>query len=355
MQEKRKILVCPLNWGLGHATRMVPVIRRLQQANFNVVIGAYGKSLSYLKSEFNQLQFIDLPSYTVKYSERESQILRMFGLMPKIIIWTIREHIALKKIIVKYEIDIVLSDNRFGLWNKNIKSIFVSHQIKVRFPGLLKYLEFIYKGMLKFVIAKYNECWVPDFAGEHNLSGNLSHSNIKYKNLFYIGPLSRFSKSKDSIEKKCDITFILSGPEPQRTIFEEIILKQLHNCKRKVILVRGTTKKSNLKCSFPVFNLLNTSELNKIILESEMVICRSGYSSIMDLVALEKRAVLVPTPGQTEQEYLSDYLMDQNLLFSMKQIEFNVNVAYENCYGVPSFRQSSQTKSLDERIDNLNK
>lgn len=356
MQNKRKILVCPLNWGLGHATRMVPVIKKLQLADFNVIIASNGESLKYLKSELKELKFIDLPGYNVNYSRRSSQVIKMISLLPAMINWTIREHNLLKKIITKYNIDIVLSDNRFGLWNKGVKSIFITHQLKVKFPGILKYIEFIYSTILKIIINKYDECWVPDFSGEINLGGDLSHVKHKYKNLSYIGPLSRFKKENRSTEiKKFHIAFVLSGPEPQRSVFEEIILKQLERTKLNVVLVRGTSNPIQLEQSFPVFDLLNTSELIKIISESEMVICRSGYSSVMDLIALEKRAVLVPTPGQTEQEYLGNYLMNNKLFYSMRQNDFDLNTAYKNCFGNPSIRKIKQGARLDERIENLKK
>ena len=145
LKEKKNVLICPLDWGLGHATRDVPLINKLIGNSFEVIIAAYGNSYVFLKSEFPELKIIQLHGLNVSYSNRKSQVIKMFLLVPKIIYWTIKENVELRKIIKKENIDIVISDNRFGLWNKKTYNIFITHQLKVKFPGWLSPLEFIYK------------------------------------------------------------------------------------------------------------------------------------------------------------------------------------------------------------------
>ena len=356
MQNKKKILVCPLNWGLGHATRMVPIIYKLQNLDFDVLIGANGNSLEYLQKEFTGIKTVEFPAYSVRYSKRKSQLISMYFLLPKIIFWTIREHILLKKLIHNYNIDIVISDNRFGLWNKKIYSIFITHQLKVKFPGFFKLFEFVYTKLVKKIINKYNECWVPDFAGNKNLSGELSHRKSKPQNTHFIGPLSRFELMEYAIRNKIyDVLFILSGPEPQRTLFENIIIKQATESNLKCALVRGVDKKHNIENGLIVFDTLNTSELIEILEKSKVVICRSGYSSIMDLIVLKKPAVLVPTPGQTEQEYLANYLNEKGLFYTMSQKAFNLELAFDKCYQKPEFDLVNEDGTLKKRLEELNK
>lgn len=345
-------MICPLNWGLGHATRDVPIIEILLKNNFEVIIAASEEPMVFLKNEFPDIEIINFPNYKVRYSKQKSQLLRMTLLIPKIFICTIIEHIKIKRLIKQNNIDIIISDNRFGLWNKHIYSIFITHQLKVKFPRWLNFLEFIYKNLLKLIINKYDECWVPDFEGSINLSGELSHLNKSPKNIKFIGPLSRFALLNNNEHNKnvFDLLFILSGPEPQRTLLEGKIYKQTQNCNLRMAIVRGTEKQATFKFTFPTYDLLNTNSLYDLIMTSDKIISRSGYSSIMDLVALNKKAILIPTPGQTEQEYLAKYLQEKNLFFSMSQEEFDLSKAINTIINTPDFKLIMDNKNLLERI-----
>jgi len=357
VEKRKKILFCPLDWGLGHASRDIPIIDLLKENNFDIYIAGSFKILDFLKKEVSGAKFIEFGNYKVKYSRQNSQVINMFFLIPKIIYWTIKEHFILKRLIKKYDIDIVISDNRFGLWNKRIISIFITHQLKVIFPKRYRKLEFIYESLLRFIINKYDDCWVPDYKGIDNLSGELSHLNHNTQNISYIGLLSRFSKLKDdnSTSKVYDILVILSGPEPQRSLFEEIIYSQIERSNLKIAIVRGTLEKSILSYSVQKFDLLNTGELNQLMDISEVVICRSGYSSVMDLIVKKKKAILVPTPGQTEQEYLAEYLSQKGLYEFIIQEKFkldNINISEIN---QPNFQIEKKEKLLLRAITDLEK
>jgi len=180
----------------------------------------------------------------------------------------------------------------------------MSHQINIALPKGLNWLNKVNQQF----ISKYNELWIPDNEGPNNLSGELSHGpNIKAK---YLGVLSRFKRPETEIEMVYDYLAIVSGPEPQKSIFEEVIRRKLKISSLKCAMVRGVPGYSKLQIEegLDVYDHLSAEKLNRLINQSKVVICRAGYSSIMDLYKLEKEAILIPTPGQTEQEYLAQYL-----------------------------------------------
>ncbi|MEA3317247.1 MAG: glycosyltransferase [Bacteroidota bacterium] len=336
MTEKKNILISPLNWGLGHASRIVPIIYYFKKRNYNVILAADTHIINFLKLEFPEIQHVFLPSYKVKFSKRKSQILVFLSLIPKILYYTIKEHFLLKEIIDKYNIDIVISDNRYGLWSKKAKSIFITHQLMIKLPLVFKIFEYPVHLFLRLLISPFDKCWVPDFANYKNLSGDLSHKYSISSNVKFIGPLSRFKDNKEhkTNGNKYDILCILSGPEPQRTIFENILIKQLSNIEKSVVIVRGTNVvlpyKNRITNNIKFFDICSSVELKNLIINAGIVICRSGYSSIMDLTALNKKAVLVPTPGQTEQEYLAKRLQKQKCYYSMSQKDFSIDSALKN-------------------------
>ena len=356
MKKSKRILVCPLDWGIGHATRIVPIINILLENDFEVVIAADKRPLSFLKSEFHNLQFVKFKGYNISYPEKGSMILKMIFSLPKIIFKIIYEHRKLKKIILKHQIDIVFSDNRFGLWNKNIPSIFMTHQIMIKTPGNSPYLEKILYKINQSIIKKYDECWIPDNKEIPNLSGDLSHKFTPPKKSFYIGSLSRFN-NKAPIkpqEKKINILAIISGPEPQRSIFEEIIISQLKKLNLKSVIVSGMPGNENPKNKFEnleIFSHLESKKLLEYILNSKIIICRPGYSSLMDLAALNKKAIFVPTPGQTEQEYLAKYLSDRKLFYSVKQKDLDIKKAIEHSDKFSSLSMKNDYSLLKERIE----
>ena len=306
MNKKKKILVAPLNWGLGHATRCMPIIDRLLNEGNEVIIAAAGAPLVLLKARFPQCAFIEWKGVSIHYSG--NMIFSMLFQVPKIL-WSIyKEHQQLKKIIEEYQIDMVISDNRFGLWNKKIHSVFITHQVNIISPFAEKLLFKINK----WFIEKYDECWVPDYEGENNLSGILSHPKYEYykknfpKNLKYIGPQSRFVKGNFDVEKKYEVVGIVSGPEPQRTLFFEQLKNDFEKINGKTLLIGGkpNEKFSSSNSEHEIVNHLADEEFITALYSAKKIICHSGYSTIMDLHVLGLKAEYVATKGQTEQEYL---------------------------------------------------
>lgn len=332
MNRKKKILVAPLDWGLGHATRCIPVISELEKQGAEVIIASDGRSLDLLKKEFPHLKFIRLKGYRIFYYKNLSMPFTILLQFPKIIRAVRSEHRELKKIICEERINAVISDNRYGLHSKEILCVFITHQIGIVLPRSLKIAEWLVYRINKFFIDKYNECWIPDSAGKKNLSGKLSHlANWSGKERF-IGVLSRF-KSKEDIPKQYDILVILSGPEPQRTLLENLLKEQIIRTSLRTLLVRGITEETvteKITENFSAVSFLDSEQLNTAILAADIIISRSGYSTIMDLAVLGKKAILIPTPGQTEQEYLADSFKEKGIFYSEPQKDFSLQRAMDN-------------------------
>ncbi len=327
--NKPRVLVAPLDWGLGHTTRCIPIIFKLLQQNCEVIVAAEAAGKILLQKEFPELIFIDLEGYRMQYSKNKFWLpFKLLLQFPKLLQRVYAERRCLKKIVVQYRIDAVISDNRLGLSHSKICCVYITHQLKIKTGN--RFTEWIAQKMHYHFINKYSACWVPDAAGDINLAGELSHPSVLPKTpVTYLGPLSRF-KMIDTATKY-DLCIVLSGPEPQRSIFEKMIIDDLKNIKGNVILIRGLPNAPLFKTedldSVEIINHIPASELNLVMLQSKIIICRSGYSSVMDLVKLQKQAILIPTPGQTEQEYLADYLKDKNLFYSVEQKQFSLSVA----------------------------
>ncbi len=330
IKKNKTILISPLNWGLGHAVRDIPLINKLINAGYNLIIAAEGESAKLLEIEFPTLKHINLSSFKIKYSKKKSFTFKIIIQLPKIIIGIRKEHLKLKKIIHSHKIDLIISDNRYGLYCKNIPSIFISHQIFIQLPKKLKLLEKIVDKIHQKRILKFQKCLIPDFCSEINLSGNLSHKYNLPNNYSFIGILSQFvSTQKKDINFIYDIMVIISGPEPQRSIFDAIITKQLTGTSKKILIVSGKPQKhqKNTNKNITRINHLSRDEMQKAITSSKTIISRAGYTTIMDLIKLQKKAILIPTPGQTEQEYLADYHKYKKIFVIQKQDSFNIEKA----------------------------
>lgn len=328
----KRVLVAPLDWGLGHATRCIPLINELILQGCTVLIAAEGNVKVLLQKEFPNCTFLPLDGYNIKYAPKKWLMpLYILGQVPSILFSICKEHFWLKRIIKEHSIDLVISDNRFGLFTQKVTSVFITHQLLIKTGN--RFIETVLKQINYFFINRFTICWIPDFSGKDNIAGELSHPTQLPANAKYIGSLSRFVYS-NSVKKKYAITFLLSGPEPQRTILENIILKEMEKNSDCTLLVRGLPNSNEqINPNNPtstVVNHLTAKELNEAILASEWIVARSGYTTVMDLVQLKKNALLIPTPGQTEQEYLAKYLQDKQLFLSIEQQHFSLEAIRRN-------------------------
>lgn len=245
--------------------------------------------------------------------------------LPKLLGAVFAERQQIKTWVKQQQVDAIISDNRFGCIHPNIKSVFITHQLHIRIPNPI--LSPIIEWINRKFIGQFNECWVPDHDAPDNLAGVLSFPPI-HPNTKYLGTLSRMKP----LDSKCDydLIAILSGPEPQRTNLENILLHQLAALPLKSLLIQGKTEKRQkwqAQENVEIVSFLTTKALNHAIASSKYVICRSGYSSIMDLIALGKKALLIPTPGQTEQEYLADHFFEKGYFYKQEQNEVDIEKA----------------------------
>lgn len=334
MKEKfniHTVLVAPLDWGLGHATRCIPLIRALQAAGYNVLIGSDGPQKALLHKEFPTLPILPLKGYCVRYAKtRWLFLFKLLLQLPKIYLAIQDEHNWLDAVIDKYAIDLVLSDNRFGLHSLKIPCIFITHQLTIKAPFCWQQ-----KGIQKINYAQINQftaCWVPDVPGEINLAGILSHPTTLPKiPVYYMGILSRFVRDdKEVMVKKYDYCMVISGPEPQRTVLENKIISGTYTIKGNILLVRGkpgNEEEIEVAKNVEVKNHLSGPELQHAFNNSKYIISRSGYTTVMELLSLQKKSILLPTPGQTEQEYLAERLLQQGWCFTLNQDKFNLLAA----------------------------
>jgi hypothetical protein len=335
LKEKQNILICPLEWGLGHAARMIPLAEKLREMNYNILFGAGEKHLSFLRKEMPGLTYIDFPGFSTGYSRFLPQYIALLLKTPLLLYHIIAEHFRLKKIILKYGINIVISDNRFGLWNKNIRTVYVTHQPLIPFPRFFYFIEFIGVLLHRQVIRKYSLCFIPDLPGDLNVSGRLSHGMKLPENVRYVGILSRFSGLPSSVNenpvKSRHNTVILSGPEPQRSILEKKLTDIIKNREYPSVILGGKPEKPDgmvRSGNIIFYNHLPCRAMKEVISGSETIIARSGYTSVMELISLNCSALLIPTPGQPEQEYLARYLAGKGWFTTVLQGEINADMPF---------------------------
>jgi uncharacterized protein (TIGR00661 family) len=328
----KTILIAPLNWGLGHATRCIPIIKALQENNYIPIIATDGIALELLRKEFPYIKTLKLPSYQIEYAQNGKNFKwKLLQNFPKMMKAVLTEKKMVKKWIKKYDIGGIISDNRLGVFSKKVPSVFITHQLNVMTGNTT----WITSKLHQHIIKKYTECWVPDVEETPNLTGKLGHLEKADFKLKYIGPLSRMFK-KETV-KKYDLMIILSGPEPQRSLLEEKLKKEILDYKGNVVFIMGIIQRVQKKEQIgnaTYYNFMNTRQLERTFNESEMVLCRSGYTTIMDLVKLEKKAFFIPTPGQYEQEYLAEKLEKEGLVPYAKQDDFKM----ENIFKTQDYR-----------------
>lgn len=324
----RKVLVAPLDWGLGHTTRCIPLIHELLAAGYEVVAAAEGAHATLLRTEFPALPILPLEGYRIRYSKsRKGLAFRLLLQVPRLLRMIRNEHRWLEKVIGSEKIDLVISDNRFGLFTSLRPCIFITHQltIKSRIPWLENRIR---KANYKY-INRFTACWVPDMKEAPGAAGLLSHPPaLPSTPLHYMGLLSRF-RNGAAVATRYDACILLSGPEPQRSLLEEKILRDLRNTTARILFVRGrpgSEEQVDAAAGVEIKNHLPGEMLQRALLESELVICRSGYTTVMELMALQKKAVYIPTPGQTEQEYLAEMLAEKKACIHIKQEDFSLPV-----------------------------
>lgn len=358
--EKPVVLLSPLDWGLGHTTRCIPIITELLHQGCNVIIACNSTQKALLSGEFPQLSYVHLSGYNLKYGKKRwGTIVRIILQTPKILIKINNEKNWLNIFLKSQTVNLIISDNRFGLYAPNIPSVFITHQLHIK-TGLGKLADNLIQLLNYKRIKKFSTCWVPDQQGTKSLAGKLSNPRkLPAIPVEYIGGLSRFNTCKQKANT-IDVLIILSGPEPQRTIFEELVLSKLKLLPEKTVLVRGLPKESGeavVENNCTIYNHAPAGLLNELICNAEFVISRSGYTTVMDLMKLGKKSILVPTPGQAEQEYLATHLHQQQLAYTFLQGQFSLSKVLSNArafsYQLAETMMEEYKKVIKDKIEQI--
>jgi uncharacterized protein (TIGR00661 family) len=332
-KEKPLLLFSSLDWGLGHTTRSIPLIKEFLNLGCELIVACNSIQKAILQPEFPHIRFVELKGYSLSYGK--TGLLTRFKILlqfRKILIAIKYEKRWLDSFLAQNKVDALISDNRYGFYHTRLPCIFITHQLEIH-SGFGRLADKVLQKFIYKLIGRFTICWVPDHEKDKVLAGALSHPAVlPALPVQYIGPLSRFHSCDAAMEKKFHLLIIISGPEPQRSILERLILEQsavISN--KKIALVRGLPSDSSKlnSSSISVFNHLDAVRLNELICASDLVVCRSGYTTIMDMMKLKKKMIVIPTPGQPEQEYLAGYLSENGYALRFTQSEFNLQYALQ--------------------------
>lgn len=307
VKQQRRILVAPLDWGLGHTSRCVPIIREIQAQQHVPVFAGNELQRKFIENSVGPIENIHLDGYNVSWY---GSIFLFLPALPNILSSIKIEHRWLKRIAIENKIDGIISDNRYGLWHDHIPSVCITHQVNP-ISGMGYFVDRFANSLLKNWLNHFSEIWIPDIEKGGGVAGKLSHVSNQWSEATYIGLLSQFCGIESKMEgDPKSLLVLLSGPEPQRSMLSHKLKEQLRDHTGPLIFVDGKlgADKGCLPAHASYFAMATSQQLLRLIEAANLVICRSGYSTIMDLLLLGKKAILIPTPGQTEQLYLAKCL-----------------------------------------------
>lgn len=334
-----KVFIAPLDWGLGHATRCIPIINFLLSQGMEVVLGGDGRSLALLRHHYPQLPSEELPGYNITYAGEYGFFGRILIQIPKVLRAIRAEHKAVNRLVEKYKFDGIISDNRYGVWSAAVPSVCITHQLAVELPNWLRWARPTAFEMHLLWLRHFDQIWIPDMSGDTNLAGELAHKYPLPGNARFLGVLSRLRclAPQDQLHHfpqvsphSADVVAVISGPEPQRSIFEAEIVRQSRELNRTVWIVQGKTEERTYRQdgNLHFFSFLDAAELATVLRRARVVVSRGGYTSLMDFAALGcRKMILVPTPGQTEQMYLADRLAAGQIAVCQRQETFHLAAA----------------------------
>lgn len=324
--KKPVVLLSPLDWGLGHTARCIPIVQELLNHGCIVIIACNSVQKALLSQEFPDCTYVNLQGYDLRYgTNRWRTIVNILLQAPKILTKIKAEHRWLNIFLKKQPVDAIISDNRFGFYSTSAPTVFITHQLHIK-TALGSYINQLVQWLNYRCIARFNACWVPDYKGLQAMAGELSNpARLPAVPVQYLGGISRLQTCTKAAATT--LLIILSGPEPQRTQFEDQLLQDIKQLSLRVVLVRGLPESTSVPeggSNCTIYNHAPASLLNKLLCEAELVISRAGYTTVMDLLKLGKKSILVPTPGQAEQEYLSKHLHLQQLIYTVPQAGFSL-------------------------------
>jgi len=301
--QNKQILFSALDWGMGHLTRSAVVIKSLLQNGNTIHFAGTKAQCNFMRAEFDAIECFEIKGYEITLDSTKNTFIQVLSQFAKIKKAIRTEHKWLNSFVQNHTIDLIISDNRYGFYHPKIESVLITHQINLQIP----FFKSIVNKKLRHWISNFNSVWVPDFE-DRKLTGELSNPK-KLSNVFFIGPLSRFEKI--DADPKYVYLIILSGPEPERTNFIKTALDFAKDKTDNIAIVGTKIEGINS------FENPTTQELELLIAQSETIISRAGYTTIMEMVSLAKKAILFPTKGQYEQEYLAGFIENPKLKFQL--------------------------------------
>ena len=359
--KQKAVCISPLDWGLGHATRCISLIRSFESLDYKIYIASESKQEVILREAFPTATFLHLKGYRIWYTKNNA--LFILGIMiqiPKIVAAIFNEYFWLKRTAKKYQFDLIVSDNRFGFFHKKIKNVFITHQLELQTP--FAWSTRLNQAITYSIINKYTACWIADMKPPHNLSGDLANpKKLPNTPIWYMNCLSRLQEvaslnlvNENNQEGNCFLG-IVSGPEPQRTLLENILWEQGNALGERFVVLAGLPDKQSYHkktTKGALYHHLNGAALKKEIKKAEYIICRGGYTTLMELIPFQKKLIFIPTPGQTEQAYLGKYWQSKKWAICFSQAEFDLKIAIEQArqfeYQTPPFTAFSTADLVNE-------
>ncbi len=346
-----KVIVAPTDWGLGHSTRDIPIIRELQRRGHEVTVATGSRALSLLKQEVPECRFLTMPGPKVRYGRTKFFITEFVREIPKVLLSYNRENRDLHRLLEKESFDLIISDSRFGFYSEWVPSYLINHQISFDLP-LGRAVEYAMARFNEYNFSNFNRVIVPDQNLKKGLAGGIAKTKIEgiRKKLFYAGILSSVSKTRS--KEDIDYLISISGPEPQRTLLEKTVLPQMKHLEGKKVVVLGLPQSNKTRNAKDLFlkDHANREEMADYMNRARFIITRSGYTTMMEVAELDKkRGLFIPTPGQPEQEYLSKWYEKNNWFHSVQQNKLNLakDVSEAEGYkGFPEFRNTQENVKL---------
>lgn len=368
------ILVSPLNWGSGHATRLSVICSELSVRGHKIFVAAEACH-RHIFDDKDIAGFIELPASRIRYSSFLPQYVAVLLQLPFLVYYFFRDRLHAGRLVRRYDIDVLISDNRFGFWSRRVYSVYVTHQLRVMLPRVFRFMQGVVSWKHRMLAGCYDEVWVPDFKEGDYLSGRLSHDCRLPGAVRFIGTLSRGQGAGGNMNMGTDrcgmrvvagsrghgaggelhqrerddrfTLLLLSGPEPQRSMFEGMVVARERDFDGMIVVAGGNINMGTDRCGRRAASELyagrrsgdlhqrendtgdrvlrcgwvDGDELWWLIRHAEHIICRPGYSTVMDLYHMGRKALVVPTPGQPEQEYLGEYLEERYGFVNMVQRE----------------------------------
>jgi uncharacterized protein (TIGR00661 family) len=351
-----KVIYGICSWGLGHATRSLPVMRKLIDENNDLTIISNGRSLDLLRGELGEnIEYIDIPDYPMLLSENSRQFMAKSMIYWPLFIRKMQSGLSqLTKMLKTRKCDLIISDGRYDIYSKKIPSFFISHQMRIMNPLRIKMLETGSEIFNLFFFKRFKGVIVPDYKDD-SLSGELSHNlkKIDEKKINYVGILSDFKKKKT--KKDIDYLISISGPEPQRTILEKKLLLQVSQLEGKIVITLGKTEEAEKinKDNLKIYSFLTKKKREDFLNRAKLVVSRSGYSTIMDMALTNTKALMTPTPGQIEQEYLSEYHNEKGTFYSVNQNNINLITDVEKAKETSGIEKNCSVEKTVENIMNV--